>query len=168
MRLIKPTIDLKTDYQNMVEEWKQTDDRLTPFSLAWDTSDFQKFIEWNEYLEHTPEEGFVCHSTFWLVDEDSRILGTTNVRHYLNDRLLIRGGHIGYGIRPSERRNGYSVKILELSLLEAKKLGIDRALLTCYKDNLASKKAIERNGGKLRREEVVDEIPLLSYWIEIV
>lgn len=167
MKLIKPNIDLKDDYLAMVDEWKRTDDRLTPFSLAFDTSDFQKFLDWNKYLEHTPEEGFVCHSTFWLVNEANKILGTTNIRHKLNEKLLIRGGHIGYGIRPSQRRNGYATKILELSLLEVKKLGIDKALITCHKENIASKKTILKNGGIIRREEFYEGKILLSYWIDI-
>ena len=167
MKLIKPTTNLKTEYLEMLEDWKKKDDKLVPFSLEYDTSDFKKFIEVNKNFEINSESGFVCHSTFWLINEENKIVGTSNIRHSLNDNLLIEGGHIGYGIRPTQRRKGYATKILELSLKEAKRLGIKKALLTCNKDNIGSAKVIIKNGGIFRKEQLVNGKLSLSYWIEI-
>ena len=167
MKLIKPTTNLKTEYLEMLEDWKKKDDKLVPFSLKYDTSDFKKFIEVNKNFEINSEKGFVCHSTFWLINEENKIVGTSNIRHSLNDNLLIEGGHIGYGIRPTQRRKGYATKILELSLKEAKRLGIKKALLTCNKDNIGSAKVIIKNGGIFRKEQLVNGKLSLSYWIEI-
>ncbi len=168
MKLVKPTIQFKNQYLEMLEDWKSTDEKFVPFSLKFDTTDFQKFIELNENHEKIPDRGFVCHSTFWLLDEDKNIIaGTSNIRHQLKGHLLTRGGHIGYGVRPSYRKQGYATKILELSLLEAKKLGIDKALVTCDKENIASKKTILNNGGVLREERVVEGEAILSFWIDI-
>ncbi|MEO1263856.1 MAG: GNAT family acetyltransferase, partial [Bacteroidota bacterium] len=61
----------------------------------------------------------------------------------------------------------YATKILELSLSEAKKIGIKKALLTCSKDNIGSAKVIQKNGGIFRKEQLVDGKPSLSFWIEI-
>jgi len=167
MKLIKPNFNFKTEYLEMIEDWKKTNEKLVPFSLKYDKSDFKKFIELNEYFEFHPKNGFVCHSTFWLLNKARKIVGTSNIRHSLNDKLLIEGGHIGYGISPTQRRKGYASKILALSLIEAKKLGIKKALLTCYEDNIGSKKVILKNGGIFRKEQMVDGKLSLSFWIDI-
>lgn len=151
----------------MLEDWKKGNEKLVPFSLSYDTSDFEKFVEMNKTFETNPEEGFVSHTTFWLLNKAGKIVGTSNIRHTLSEKLLIEGGHIGYGIRPSERRKGYATKILELSLIEAKKIDIKKALVTCNKDNIGSKKAILKNGGIFRKERLVDGKLSLSFWIEI-
>jgi len=79
------------------------------------------------------------------------------------------GGHIGYDIRPSKRKQGYGNKILELALPKTKELGIHKALLTCDEPNTGSQKIIERNGGVL--ENVVDNpetgIRKMRFWITI-
>ena len=104
---------------------------------------------------------------FYLTDNTNRILGVVNIRHRLTDKLLIEGGHIGYGIRPSERRKGYATKILELALVEAKKLGIERALVTCDKENIGSAKTILRNGGKFDQENLYEGRIVQRYWIDV-
>ena len=71
-------------------------------------------------------------------------VGIAKLRHYLNDKLKILGGHIGYCIRPKERGKGYGNLILKEALKKAKELGIECALLTCDKDNLFSRKVIEK------------------------
>lgn len=106
---------------------------------------------------------------FFLLDEDrDRLLGAVNIRHYLNDSLLKEGGHIGDGIRPSERRKGYATEMIRLALLECKKLGIDKVLMTCDQDNIGSVRAIVKNGGVLENEFVNAEGHVEQrYWISI-
>lgn len=167
MRLIKPTIIFKKAYLEMLKDWEKTKEKKVPFSLKYETIDFQKFLELNEHFELHPAKGFVCHSTFWLLNDEDKIVGTSNIRHALTEKLLMEGGHIGYGISPSHRRKGYATKILELSLKEAKKMGIKKALLTCDKDNIGSNKVIQKNGGIFRKEQLVKGKLSLSFWIEI-
>ena len=167
MRLIKPTIIFKKAYLEMLKDWEKTKEKKVPFSLKYETIDFQKFLELNENFERNPAKGFVCHSTFWLLNDEDKIVGTSNIRHALTEKLLMEGGHIGYGISPSHRRKGYATKILELSLKEAKKMGIKKALLTCDKDNIGSNKVIQKNGGIFRKEQLVKGKLSLSFWIEI-
>lgn len=93
-------------------------------------------------------EGWVPDSTFWLVNEKNRVLGAVNIRHALTERLLNSGGHIGYGIRPSERRKGYATQILSLALEKTRELGIEKVLVVCDAANIASKRTILKNGGK--------------------
>ena len=103
---------------------------------------------------HVPE------TRYWLF-VDGRPVGIGKLRHYLNDSLKAIGGHIGYTIRPSERRKGYGNLILRELLREARKKGIKEALLTCDEDNLPSRKIMERNGGEL---ESISE-GKCRYWI---
>ena len=101
----------------------------------------------------------------FLTDETGKILGAVNIRHELNSELLKSGGHIGYGIRPFERRKGYAVRMLALALPIAEQLGITRALVTCDKANIASAKTILHNGGVLENELALDGKIVQRYWI---
>lgn len=108
-------------------------------------------------------------TTFFLLDDERNILlGAVSIRHDLNDHLLQYAGHIGDGIRPSERRKGYATKMIGLALDECRKLGLERVLMVCEKDNITSAKSIVRNGGVLENE-VADENGVVSqrYWIEL-
>ena len=168
VRLVEPNTSYKTHYIEMLEDWKSTGEGLVPFTLNFDTSDFEKFIDALKRASVKADKGFVRHSTFWMLSESGdKIIGVSNVRHYLNENLLKEGGHIGFGIRPSYRRKGYAVKILELSLKEAKRLNIEKALVTCDKSNIGSSKTILRNGGVLWKEHVHEGVAKLNYWIEI-
>ena len=153
----------------MLAEWHVTGEPLIPFTLRYDASNFGKYITLLSGFKKGIDipETFVPHSSFWLVNDNYRILGVVNIRHRLTDSLLIDGGNIGYGIRPSERRKGYATKILELALREAKKLDIPRAFITCDKENIGSQKTILHNNGKLEREYIFEGKNKLGFWIDI-
>lgn len=106
-------------------------------------------------------------TTFWLVHEDGRMIGMSRLRHRLNDDLLNEGGHIGYYVRPGERRKGYGTALLALTLAEAKKLGVAEALVTADSDNPASISVIEANDGRLEDERRDGDRPYRRYWIAI-
>jgi predicted acetyltransferase len=84
-----------------------------------------------------------------------------SIRHELNDWLREVGGHIGYDVRRSRRREGHATAMLRAALVVAHDLGIERALLTCDDDNLASRLVIERNGGVLEGTRAGK----LRYWV---
>jgi predicted acetyltransferase len=75
--------------------------------------------------------------------------------------------HIGYGIRPSERKKGYAALMLSMALPIAKELGISKALITCDRDNLGSAKTIIKNGGVLENEVQEEERVTQRYWVEL-
>ena len=114
-------------------------------------------------------DGWVPDSVFFLLDDTTdRLLGAVDIRHYLNDALLKDGGHIGDGIRPSERRKGYATKMISLALDECRKLGIDRVLIVCNKENIGSAKSIIRNGGILENEITGSDGDVMQrYWIQL-
>ncbi|WP_426245819.1 GNAT family N-acetyltransferase [Nocardioides sp. LHG3406-4] len=93
-----------------------------------------------------PPNGLV-HSDYWWLVEGDDFVGYLAIRHALNDFLLQEGGHIGYAVRPSRRRQGHASRALGLALVRSREIGLDRVLLTCDEDNAASRRTIERNGG---------------------
>ncbi|MCL2752713.1 MAG: GNAT family N-acetyltransferase [Defluviitaleaceae bacterium] len=107
---------------------------------------------------------------FLLREDDGRIIGSTKLRHHLTEELLKDGGNIGYGVRPSERWKGYGTVILSLVLEEAKKLGLNKVMISCNKDNRASAHVAIRNGGILAREGFDEDEGKITeiYWIDIV
>lgn len=91
--------------------------------------------------------GYVPHTVYWLVD-DKGYIGRLDIRHELNEFLDKFGGHIGYDIRPTRRRQGLGKLILKLGLEKARELGIKEVVITCDLDNFGSRKIIEANGGQ--------------------
>ena len=160
LKLIKLTKKYKKQLCEMIDEWRLDQEINHTNHSPWaifknDPYDFDFYLEALELKE--AKDGKVPDSVFFLLDEErDRLLGAVNIRHYLNDRLLRDGGHIGDGVRPSERRKGYGTELVRLALIECKKLGIDSVLMFCDKNNVASAKTIVRNGGVLE-EEFINE-----------
>lgn len=117
--------------------------------------------------------GRVPSDYWWITDgpdaDPEQVVGFIAIRHRLNDFLLQVGGHIGYSVRPSRRREGHATRALALALERCRELGINRALVTCDEDNLASAATIERNGGVLEdiRPGIEGGEPKKRYWITL-
>ena len=156
----------------MIDEWKTdndlSNDNYTPLAIFKnDYHDFDNYLGKLEIKEST--NNLVPDSTLFLLDEDRNIfLGAVNIRHYLNDYLLKYSGHIGDGIRPSERRKGYGTEMIRLTLIECKKMGIKEVLMICDKSNIASAKVIIKNGGILENEFINENGKIEQrYWIKL-
>ena len=134
---------------------------------------FSSIEDWLEELkkrscEDTVPEGLVPSSTYLGVREkDNYIVGMIDIRHYLNEYLTQVGGHIGYGVRKTERNKGYAKQILKLALEKCKKLKIKRVLITCDEDNIASEKVILSANAKLEDIRNVDGENKKRFWIEL-
>ncbi|WP_018886365.1 GNAT family N-acetyltransferase [Paenibacillus massiliensis] len=167
--LSKPSMHLKDEYLDFYQEWIQSGEMIVPWVVSRDPSTFEEMITWlndNERGVHL-KEGWVSNSTYWLVAPSHRILGAVNIRHELTEFLISSGGHIGYGIRPSERRKGYATQLLYLSLKEAKALGIEKVLVVCDEANVASARIIISNGGIADTDFIEEDGNVIKrYWID--
>jgi predicted acetyltransferase len=149
---------LPSDNTMLGEEMRQ-------WSATW--SDPEVFASWVKLqhearLEEAPRPaGFVPVTNLWWVEGDE-FLGRIAIRHRLTPMLREFGGHIGYDIRAGARRRGHATAMLRTALPLAHDLGIDPALLTCDVDNIASRRVIERNGGRL--EDQRDR--KLRFWVQ--
>ena len=149
-----------------LDEWYAVKEKIVPRAITKD--DYHNFKAYCENIDVVDTSGgFVPGSTFFCLDTERNIMvGAVNIRHYLNEPLLLNGGHIGDGVRPSERRKGIATAMIALALIECKKLGIDNVLMVCDKDNTGSAKSIVNNGGILENEVTVDGITTQRYWIK--
>ncbi|CEN27923.1 GNAT family N-acetyltransferase [Lactococcus piscium] len=130
-------------------------------------------IKLSESYATLPDKKYVPSYAYILVKKSSnKILGMSNLRLELNDYLLNFAGNIGYSIAPSERRKDYGKVLLKKTLLEAKKMGLDRVLLTCDEENIASEKIIVNNNGifenKLYDEDDNCKGYVKRFWIALI
>ena len=134
---------------------------------------FSSIEVWLEELkkrscEDTVPKGLVPSSTYLAVREkDNYIVGMIDIRHYLNEYLTEAGGHIGYGVRKTERNKGYAKQMLKLALEKCKDLKIKKVLITCDEDNIASEKVILSANAKLEDIRNVNGENKKRFWIDL-
>lgn len=120
-------------------------------------------------IANIPEGRVPAWTYFYVREADGKIVGMVNIRSALNDFLREEGGHIGYSVRPTERRKGYATAMLRDTLGFCGAIGLRDVLITCDKGNLASARVIRSCGGVLKDErfsEIYREI-VQRYWIKL-
>jgi predicted acetyltransferase len=149
--LVLPRPDYESSYGAYIRELG--DEERFPFPLDFEHGDFAALLRrLNDFATGTNLPAtFVPATTYWLV-QGSELVGVSNLRHHLNDRIRHNGGHIGLGIRPSYRGRGLGNLLLALTIQEARRKGIEQVHVHCHKSNTASAKMIARNGGVLESE----------------
>ena len=171
--LERPSIERKEEIIEYINEFVQYNSDINGAGSLDKILEGYTFEEALERCLNMEIKGFSdrCQSkTFLLIREnDNKIVGTINVRWNLNEEMLKFGGHIGYGIRPTERRKGYNKINLYLGMIEAQKIGLEKVMLGCDVENIASNKSIEALGGELERTEVdpYDGILTNIYWLNV-
>lgn len=170
LRLIGPNEDLLDEYVAYVEELLEARERVSEDMLEAAHGGFNQFVNSlrDAAAGRNLRPGLVPWNTYWML-LSKRLLGMSSLRHRLTPALEDRGGHIGYNVRPSERSKGYGTKLLALTLEKAKRRGLERVLVTCHPDNVASVRIIEKNGGVLASQGVckLDGELVRRYWIEL-
>jgi predicted acetyltransferase len=127
--------------------WRLPEQRYTDLTLEGCARFVALLLEESDPQVPLPDDRVPC-TYFWITDgAPDEVVGFLALRHRLNDWLFNEGGHIGYSVRPSRRRRGHASEALGLAIRRAALLGIERVLVTCDDDNLASARTIERNGG---------------------
>lgn len=171
-----PTIERKQEALDYLQEHIDNGSDLNGTSGLKDILEGITYEEWLDDVikfqekEYAESKNKVPSTTFFTIREsDNKIVGMVNLRHYLNDYLKKFGGHISYGIRPTERRKGYAKIQLYLTLIEAQKLGIDKVMVDCVNTNIGSEKIILALGGEFDREvfEENRNVILNNYWINV-
>lgn len=175
MRLVFPTLEVKDqaiDFINELREYGSEIDGTGSLDEMLRTATYEdwlkKVIEDVDVANLRP--GRVPALTYFYVrEDDNKIVGMTNIRLRLNDFLRTQGGHIGYCIRPTERRKGYATSMLKEALRVCGMMGIDKVIVTCDTVNIASAKTIQNNGGVLDAEFYSDvfETDIQRYIIDI-
>lgn len=151
----EPTIERKKEAIEFIKEFYEYGSDING------TGGLQRYLDnyegWLEKLEQDkktiPNEERVPAKTYFLIrSKDNKIIGMSNIRLALNEKLKKYGGHIGYSIRPTERGKGYNKINLYLALKVCKENGIKKVLMDADKDNPASWKTMEALEGKMIRE----------------
>lgn len=145
LKLEFPNINHKDKYEELIKYWWKIEnlDNISPWALfLW--NNYEDFLNLTEkYLDNSPTW---VNSTLFFLTKNENILWWLQIRHNLwNEVLFEKWWHIWYWISPQYRRKWYATKMLELWLIEAKKLWLDKVLITCNIDNIGSKKVIEKN-----------------------
>lgn len=168
LHLALPAADMENAYWDFIRDWERSGERIVPFAVSPNGRTFAQWLTRQEAMRAagTCPAGWVPSHTYLLMRNDT-ILGAIDIRHSLNDHLLVTGGHIGYGIRPSARRLGYAAQMLALALPIARSLGISRALITCDDANIGSARTIEKNGGVLENKVEDGDRLIRRYWIDL-
>ena len=173
MRMVFPTLEYKQKAIEFIDEFRDTE-----INGSGSLDSMLKAATYEDWLRKVIadidvaniEPGRVPALTYFYVrEEDGREVGMTNIRLRLNDFLRTQGGHIGYCIRPSERRKGYATSMLKEALRVCGTMGIDKVIVTCDTVNIASSKTIQNNGGVLDAKFYSDafETDIQRYIIDI-
>ncbi len=171
IRLVSPAPEHEADAACYVADFAALNEEIHGGGSIKEFESYAQWLDFNEKNKNweTVRPGWVPGETFFGVREsDGRIVGMVNLRYHLSDFLLRIGGHIGYSVRPDERRKGYATQMLALACEVLRGRGIERVLVTCNEDNVASAGVIKKNGGVLESCERDEEDQRMTqrYWIE--
>ena len=170
--LIRPT----SEYASQIVEYRQefldagdSMDGTGPLRRLEDPEEYIKTCIEYEDPQTVPSHLVPATQFFFVCKSDNRIVGMIQVRHCFNDYLEKYAGHIGYSVRPSERRRGYAKEMLRMALTYCREIGLDRVLITCIDGNIGSEKTILANGGVYESTvyEPEGKEHLKRFWIEL-
>lgn len=120
--------------------------------------------------ETCPKKLSVSTQFIAVRESDNKLVGMIDLRHHIDNPVLaLFGGHIGYSVRPSERRKGYAKEMLRQCLEKARERGLYWVMISCNNHNPGSERTILANGGVFQREVFVPEEneTMKIFWIEL-
>ena len=158
MKLVFPTMAYKEKAIEYIQEFIEYGSEVNGSGALDDYVEESTYEEWllkvirDVDVANIPAPKVPALTYFYVREEDDRIVGMCNLRLALNDFLRTEGGHIGYSVRPTERCKHYATDMLAEALKVYDRFGITNVLVTCVKENPASAKVIQNNGGMLEAE----------------
>ena len=170
--LIRPTSEYASQIVGYRQEFLDSDDSMDgtgPLRRFENPAEYIKTCAEYEDPQAVPSHLVPATQFIFVRKSDNRLVGMLQVRHRFNDFLEKYGGHIGYSVRPSERRRGYAKEMLRMALPYCREIGLDKVLITCIDGNIGSEKTILANGGVYEStvHEVTDDINLKRFWIAL-
>ncbi len=173
IKLIVPTMEYADDILAFRQEILDLNPNVI-FHGCNELGEYTCVQAWLDYLKclekaETCPNGFVPADAYLAVRvSDNRIVGMTDIRHHIDHPILgLWGGHIGYTIRPCERKKGYGKEMLRLNLIKCRERGLKKVMLSCKEGNIASERTILANGGVFSSKVPVDGEIMKVYWIEL-
>ena len=173
LKLIVPTNKYKEQVMQYRKIFLENGDSLDGCAGLKECNTYEEWIDFENRLSRKHGEGYVPSDVYLAIRKsDNKLVGIIDIRKGLTDFLYNYGGNIGSSVIPNERRKGYATEMLKQLLPKCKDMNINRVLLTCDKENIASSKTIIANGGVLENE-IIDEVNLSKsgkiqrYWISL-
>lgn len=171
--LVRPDISYVAEIKSYRKEMLMANSSMDGTGTLRRMNNPLEWLNYNKRMENpdTVPANKVQATQFVLTDpETHRIYGMLQVRHYLNNYLKNYAGHIGYSVRPTERRKGYAKKMLKQALNFCKEeLGLERVLVSCLVENEPSRRTILACGGVFEEKvyEHIEGVWLEKYWIDL-
>lgn len=166
MKLRKPTINDKDKLMDYIQEHHDNGERSISASNMLPMMEYEEWLEKLKKDETVGELEWGISETYILVN-DNKVIGMLNIRYNPSDDIAQLYGHIGYGVRPSERRKGMATYMLKEALIKCMEKGLTEVILGCYEDNIGSSKTIVNNGGYLDREDMMEDKVAQYYKIKL-
>lgn len=144
-------------------------DGCGPLRRCETAEEFFKAIEQYKNPDTVPEGKVQATHYACVRRSDGKLVGILQLRHRLNEYLAKYAGHIGYSVRPSERRKGYAKYMLKSALSVCRGMGLTRVMVCCFEENEASRRTILSAGGVYERTELEpnEQKNIEIYWINI-
>ena len=171
IELLKPTMDFADDIMKFRQELLDINCKFAGcgnLKKCLTADEWLKGIEILENKQTCPVDRVSSNSYIAVRKSDKKIVGIIDFRHHIDHPILsVWGGHIGFTVRPDERRKGYAKEMLRLNLINCKNHGLDKVLITCDFDNIPSEKTITANGGKFEKVVDVDGRKMKRFWVHL-
>lgn len=168
LELIRPHRSMQHQFMAFVEEFRSAGEHHFVDEPVLVEQGFSAYVGWLERGERGEliADGLVAWSAFWAVEQSTgEVVGISSLRLELSPWMAEYGGHIGYRVRPTFRLKGFATELLSLTLGQAAKNGMARALLVCEPENVASIGVILNNGGVFEREVSFEGHARRRYWV---